>query len=250
MIPFLDLITSEHNTKPKFVLTLQSVTDPLTSIISLTTSMPVRFDLDFAVGQQLDILGEWIGQSRDVSIPLQVYFSLDTPLLGFDLGTWKGRFDSLTGLVSLPDDSYRTLLRAVIIANYWDGTKEVAYEAWSTLFGADYRILIIDNPFTNDYFSFDASTLGFDSGGRWYDARRAEGNMTMSIALLSRKELDAVTRLMFENGLLDLKPEAVKLVAHITQTVVNFPLFGFDYEISDNILGFDVGAWAKIQLSP
>lgn len=120
---YIGLVTSEHADKPKFVATLSALVQCFVDLQNVTLQIPFDFDLDVAVGVQLDAVGEWVGISRNVNTPLTgVYFSFDTVALGFDQGVWKGPFDPDTGVVSLDDDTYRLLIRAKIGANNWDGT--------------------------------------------------------------------------------------------------------------------------------
>lgn len=67
---------------------------------NLLESFPEAFDLDLAVGKQLDCIGAIVGADR--VLPFAV--------VGFD------------GV--LGDDDYRLLIRAKIAANMWDGTNE------------------------------------------------------------------------------------------------------------------------------
>lgn len=120
---YLRLITSQHRGRPRFAATVEALVAPLADLQDFLATVPGAFDLDSAIGAQLDIAGLWVGRSRQVETPLQgVYFSFDTDGLGFDQGNWKGPFDPDAGLVSLDDESYRTLLRTKIAANAWDGT--------------------------------------------------------------------------------------------------------------------------------
>jgi len=181
---------------------------------SLLASIPELYDIDTAVGQQLDRIGEWVGVSRKLSLPLTgVYFSFDTPGLGFDQGTWLGPFDPTSGLVSLPDDQYRILLYATIAANNWDGTVPTAYTAWNTIFSPlGYSILIEDNQ-----------------------------NMTMDVVLVGPSP-DAVTLALFTGGYLNLRPAGVGINNYYLPSVPGSPVFGMDVETA-SIAGFDVGGW-------
>jgi hypothetical protein len=213
---YLKLFTSEHNDKPNFMATAAVLLQPIADIQALIAGMPALFDVDNAAGDQLDKVGEWVGVKRDISVPLAgVYFSLDTPGVGFDQGTWFGPFDPLSGLVHLPDDGYRTLLRARIASNHWDGTIPGAYAAWDTLFrGTGFGILIQD-----------------------------AGNMHMAYALTGPVP-NAVTKALFTGGYLNLKPATVKIDLFMTPTVANAPYFGFDVQ-NGAIAGFDTGAWGS-----
>lgn len=212
---YTSLITSEHNEKPRFMAMISLLGQWAVDRQNMLASIPGLFDIDDAVGQQLDWVGQWVGISRNLSIPLTgIYFSFDTAGLGFDQGTWLGPFDPTTGLVSLPDNAYRTLLYAVIAANNWDGTVPGAYTSWNTIFEPlGYSILIEDGQ-----------------------------DMTMTVALIGPTP-DAVTLALFTGGYLNLRPAAVGITFYYTQSVPNVPIFGFDAE-NPSISGFDVGAWA------
>lgn len=212
---YTSLITSEHNDKPKFMAMVSLLGQWAVDRRNMLASIPALYDIDNAVGQQLDRVGEWVGISRNLALPLtDVYFSFDTVGLGFDEGTWLGPFDPTTGLVSLPDGQYRILLYATIAANNWDGTVPGAYTAWNTVFAPlGYSILIQDNQ-----------------------------DMTMDIALVGPAP-DAITLALFTGGYLNLRPAGVGITTYYLPSIPGGPLFGFDVE-NTAIAGFDVGAWA------
>jgi hypothetical protein len=211
---YTSLVTSEHQSAPRFMAMVSLLAQWAVDRRNLLASIPSLYDIDNAVGQQLDRIGEWVGISRNLSLPLTgVYFSFDTTGLGFDQGTWLGPFDPTTGLVALPDDQYRILLFATIAANKWDGTVPSAYEAWNTIFAPlGFSILIEDRQ-----------------------------DMTMNVVLVEPSP-DAVTLALFTGGYLNLRPAGVGITNYYLPTVPDIPVFGFDVENSA-ISGFDVGAW-------
>lgn len=221
---YLALIPPEHADKPNFVATVSLSVQPFVDMQNALATMNQLFDLDAAAGQQLDMVGQWIGPTRYIAEPLDIYFSFDTPGLGFDQGIWWGPFEAATGMTALPDQNYRILLNATIAANNWDGTIPGAYSAWDVLFaGTGYGILIQD-----------------------YD------NMEMAITLIGQQP-DPVTEALFTTGALDLKPAGVTLY-HALPTVypagevdgvLGTPIFGFDVQ-NTNIAGFDTGAWMNV----
>lgn len=168
---YLDLVTSEHRQRPKFIASLVAALQPFMDAGNLADRLRVLFDLDTATGVQLDAIGLWIGVARTLSIPLPgVFFSFDDPTLGFDQGTWKGQFDPTAGLTILPDDAYRTLLRATAMANDWDGTLPQAYAIMRKLFDRPNPVQIIDGQdmtmevvftFTPDQVTAALLTSGF-----------------------------------------------------------------------------------------
>ena len=211
---YLNLVTSEHRNKPNFIAFLTAVLQPLVDTQAVLLTMSGLYDLDVAVGQQLDVVGQWVGASRNLSVPLiGVYFAFDMANIGFDQGTWYGPFDPTSGLVSLPDDAFRTLIRATIAANHWDGTINGAYAAWNILFaGTGIGILIQDL-----------------------------GDMHMLFALTGPVP-DAVTLALLEGGYLSLVPAGVQVDNYYSPSVPDTPYFGFDAQNS-NVAGFDTGAW-------
>ena len=118
-------ITSEHANQPKYMAMVEAVSQALLGACDSAKSLPDDFDLDSAIGAQLDDVGVWVGVTRYVNTPLLgIYFALDTEGLGFDQGSWRGPFDPEDGITTLDDETYRTLIRAKIGANHWDGTLE------------------------------------------------------------------------------------------------------------------------------
>lgn len=212
---YLKLVTSEHATKPKFMAMLAAVCQPLADLQVVLESIPALFDLDVAVGNQEDILGQWIGASRNIDVPLEgVFFSWATSGLGWGQGNWTSNIDA-TQLVVLPDAQYRTLLFATSAANQWDGTIPGAYEIWNTLFaGTGIGILI------QDY-----------------------GNMHMALALTGPVP-DAVTLALFTGGFLNLKPAGVHIDNYYTPVVPDTPYFGWGVE-NASISGWSVGYWGN-----
>lgn len=212
---YTSLITSEHRDKPRFAATVAAVVQPLVDQMNLLASMPGKFDLDVAVGDQLDTVGRWVGVSRRIRTPLAgIYFSFDIAGLGFDQGIWKGPFDPDTALTVLDDDTYRLVIRAKIGANHWDGTLEQSAAILNSIFGADTHVFIEDHQ-----------------------------DMSMTIGI-SGKVPSAVFLALLAGGYIPLKPEGVRVTYTIVTTVDGAPMFGFDMS-GPYVAGFNVGAWGK-----
>lgn len=216
---YLESVTSEHNEKPKYIEMLIALLQPFGDDTWMLTHFYLYYDLDLAVGEQLDGVGDWVGRTRYLTVPIDAYFSWDREGLGWNQANWKRPFDPDTGIVSLPDEQYRNLLRAVIIANHWDGTIPGAYAAYAQLFGnTGFSIAIQD----------------------W-------GDLTMGLLILGPNVPDQITVALFDTGELDLKPAGVG-ISHWYPTVWpagpgGTPVFGFDC-MDSTIAGWDVGAWA------
>lgn len=184
VLDYLLRITSEHNQKPKFVANVAASVRPFADMQVGILGMPQLYDLDNAVGTQLDTVGLWIGVSRNVS--LDTMFSFDIFGDGFDQGFWDYPGSSLTAIDRLDDDQYRLLLRAQIVANTWDGSIPQAYAIWALLFtGTDYKIRLHD---------YQDMTMGMD-------------------LLCPPGGPDPVVRALFTQGYLDIKPEGVEMAA-------------------------------------
>lgn len=210
---FLALLASQHQNKPKLEAALSAAIEPVVENADLSATIPALFDLDLAVGDQLDKTGEWVGVTRYLQVPLTgVYFSFDTDGLGFDEGVWKGPTDPSTGLVALPDEAYRLLLRVRILNNQWDGSIDGAYEIWDTLFEGTGLVVFIED----------------------------HGDLTMSLGLLGSP--DALSKAMFLNGLLNVKPAGVRMKSLLFGEP---PLFAFDID-NEYFAGFDEGSWAEV----
>jgi hypothetical protein len=242
---FLALITAEHNQRDRFMRTVALSVQPYVDGINVANSLIGLFDLDTAVGQQLDMLGQWVGVTRYVTIDLELWFAFNKYNVGFDQGKWSNPYETTDETVALDDEHYRLLLRARIASNSWDGTIPGAYDAWGVLFeGTGYQILIQDGmaraerdfsfdsviagfdqslwfkdePIANIYFSFDNPDplLGLDEGS-WYGPpgtaltqpwARTNGNMHLIEALLG-PPLDPITKALFTGGYLGLKSAGV-----------------------------------------
>lgn len=212
---YTNLITSEHNQKPKFMAVIATLCQPFVDIQAQLLAMPKLYDIDVAVGVQLDTVGEWVGASRNIQTPLTgVYFAFDTAGVGFDQGTWFGPFDNVNGLTVLPDDAYRTYLYAKIADNQWDGTVPNAY-------------LLLEKALPN------ASLIIQDNG-----------DMSMLVGVSEASLSNAVQVALLNNGYLDVKPVGVRISYYVAPSTTG-PLFGFDVENSI-ISGFNVGGWATL----
>lgn len=213
---YTGLIARQHADKPSFMANVAALVQPMVDIQNVLSFLASSaFDLDQAIGVQLDQVGLWIGRTRAVVVPLSgVYFSFDTPNLGFDQGNWQGQFDPSTGITLLDDTTYRALLRAKIIMNRWDGSASMAAQAINMLF--------VGSPGT-------------------FVTIQDNQDMTMLVGVSGVVPPAALIALL-QNGEFDAAPMGVGINYLIT-SLNTVPLFGFDIENSA-ISGFDVGAWS------
>ncbi|USG65152.1 DUF2612 domain-containing protein [Brevibacillus ruminantium] len=118
---YLDLITSQHCNKDKFMSWLTVVLERGDAAVTVVSRIPEAFDVNKAVGVQLDTVGDLVGRSR--YLPFQLADG-SSPVLD--------------------DDNYRIALKAKIAQNQWDGTIPQIYKLWDDLFPSA-RLRLFDN---------------------------------------------------------------------------------------------------------
>lgn len=111
---YLNNITSQHRDKPNFIAWLSAFLNKIDGAYTLMQSFDSNMDIDNAIGNQLDMLGQLIGRKRTLNFQ---------PLNGFS--------------PILTDDYYRLVLKTKIAMNNWDGTVESMYTIWNNIFGDD-----------------------------------------------------------------------------------------------------------------
>lgn len=144
---YTGLITSEHSDKPKYMAMVGAIAGMFVDQQGFLGGMPASFDVDNAIGPQLDAVGLWVGITRNINIPVtNVYFSWDTAGVGWDQGVWQTPGDPNTGVTSLDDATYRQIIRAKIGANNWDGSLIDAVPLYNAIFGSSgTHVTITDN---------------------------------------------------------------------------------------------------------
>ena len=156
---YLGLLTSQWSppNSPKTNAFLQFLLQKFDDVSQCLISMDLAFDLDFAVGAQIDALGKIVGAGR---------------IVGFQP----------TGSVSpiLDDATYRIYIKYKIVANQWDGTIPGLYNAWREIFtpaSPPLSILIADQQnMTADVIVTGASsTILIDLVNNGYIVPRPEG---------------------------------------------------------------------------
>jgi RNAse (barnase) inhibitor barstar len=239
---YLAKIPPEHAGDTNFMAELSLVLQPFVDIQALVNSLPSLFDLDNAIGVQLDATGLWDGITRNVPVPVpNPWFSFDTVGLGFDQGYWQGPFDGV-GLTSLDDTTFRRLIRAKIAANNCDGLQPAILACLTTYFdpvelGAAIGSFVIGE----SEIGIPSTLIGV------YDATDpigANGLRSAGLAMgvvIAGQIPNAVDLAILGQLLIPFKPAAVDVIWGVT-TINDNSVFGFDVE-NIFISGFDVGAW-------
>lgn len=216
---YLDLVTSEYADQPDFLAVLTANTSVPVQVQLVLASMIPLFDLDTPpVGDQLDIIGQWVGVSRQVSVPISgVFFTWDgAASVGWDYGIWSGA-GTPTTITSLPDDAYLNLIRGTIAANNWDGTTTGAYTIWDQVFSG-FTIGIQDNE-----------------------------DMTYDLVLVGGI-IDSLTQALITGGYINLRPEGVKIAKYFISQGTS-PVFAWDIS-APYFQGWDTGYWATEVIPP
>jgi hypothetical protein len=87
---YSSLITSEHNQQPRFMAVVDLLTGAAGEIYDALLTTRAAFNLDQAVGTQLDTIGLWVGLSRQQAVPIAgAYFTLDDPELENFWTSWE-----------------------------------------------------------------------------------------------------------------------------------------------------------------
>lgn len=209
---YVALIPQQNAEQPKFVAMVRLLVEASVQLQRVVSDIPRNYDLDTAIGAQLDIIGEWVGISRLIPVPItDVYFTFDgTDALGWDGGLWQGPFDPSAGPVLLNDDAYRRLIRTKILINQWDGSQEQMLAIWNQFLPPDKPGIIVDNQ--------DMTiSLGFEGG-----------------------PLTPLQLAMLEIALPLLKPAGVSILEVFSATG-DAPLLSWDSEP-----GWDVAEWSVL----
>ena len=209
---YIGLVTWQHR-RAKFLAFMEAILKPVVDIQNVAMLMDREFNIDLAIGQQLDIIGEWVGMSRNIHPPIEdVYFAWDSEGVGWDSGLWRGPDDPVTGLVRFPDHAYRSLIRGKIAANMWDGTIPGAYAAWRTAFNGESELKIVDYQ-----------------------------NMSM-VAVITGIEPDAIYRAILRDGLIPLKPAGVRIEWRMYNP--DAVVFYWDTPTTETTGGWDEAEWS------
>ena len=103
------------------MLLCRSFLHPGASLHTAIESFDLAFDIDNAAGEQLDILGSYVGIKRMLN------------------------YAPSEGDPEMSDDEFRTMIRLKIAQNVWDGTNKGAQQAYKEVFGDKFTFTQSDN---------------------------------------------------------------------------------------------------------
>lgn len=246
---YLQLIPSQNRHLARFPRVVEAVVGSPLALSEALLKWHEYFDIDTATGDQLDILGEWIGFRRFLRVEITgVYFSWnDTVELGWEVGRFKGRFDPETQMETLGDEDYRRLLKALIRINHWDGSQLALVEYWSEYLGAGnfYALLWaddLDESGTDTWNDGDVWVEFEGSGARLVDNQ----DMTMSVAVLGTRPV-GFDRAMIQLALNFIKPAAVGIREVFTTPSGGAQMFVWDDDqlAYPHFSGWNLGEWVE-----
>ena len=250
---YLAKIPPLYANKPKFRAWVELLVAPLADLQDFFANLPAQFDIDTAQGAQLDVVGQWVGQSRQISVPVaQPWFSWGVANRGWEQGYWKGPTIVGNYISSLDDDTYRRLLYAKRIANYGDGQVATAQAALSEYFSdpATHVFVLDISPAVGVIQPFSWGVAGCGWGQAYWRGPGEFENVTQptqphvgmhwQIGVSGRIPTVVDLEILAQN-LIPVKPAGVDLDIKVV-TVNNTPLFGWGMN-NEFVGGWGVGSW-------
>jgi len=111
MAQYKELIPAPNQGKDRFMRWVEALLTPHVNTQEALNSLVDAFNIDKAVGVQLDYIGELLGRPRQVDFTMQ------------------GGASGVLG-----DDLYRKVIKAKILLNTWKGTVPEIYAFWDVVF--------------------------------------------------------------------------------------------------------------------
>ena len=140
---YLGLLSAYHRPRPRFGATVAAVCGAA-AVRDLYAGMPDAFDLDLAVGAQLDAVGCWIGRAPRRHADLRRLLRAGHRGLGMDQGVWQALRSG-----QRPDRAGRRHVPAAAAGQNrrqpWDGTLETSAAILNQIFQGGTHVLIEDN---------------------------------------------------------------------------------------------------------
>lgn len=211
---YISLITSEHRDKPRFAAVVGLTAGAFGALAEQALAMVPAFDIDTAVGAQLDVIGLWVGIGRVQTVPITgAFFSWNTSGLGWNQANWKGPYEPDEGITTLDDETYRAVLKAKIGSNYWSGANDdlavIGQQAMSQL---DIQCFVLDNQ-----------------------------DMTTTVYILGAPTKVLVE--MIKRGVAPPKTAGVRITGYILASSPGAPFFALSVPTTTEVAGLDFGSF-------
>ena len=206
--------TSQHRDKPKFMAAVSTLTLGFAEVNDVIQSLIPAFDVDAAVGSQLDVLGLWVGISRRQRVVIAgAFFSWNTTGKGWNHANWKGPYEPDEGITNLDDETYRAVIKAKIGSNYWSGTNgDLAAIGSTAMAQLGVQCFVLDN--------LDMTTTVYVLG--------APTNVLIE---------------MIKRGLTPPKAAGVRITGYILASTPGAPFFALTVPTTTEVAGLDFGSF-------
>ncbi|NHN33576.1 DUF2612 domain-containing protein [Paenibacillus sp. S3N08] len=176
--------------------------------VAATKTVPTLFDIDNAIGKQLDTLGEIVGRSRKV-----------------DFQPTDGSSPELD------DANFRLIIKTKIATNQWDGTISQIRDLWANIF--EYLMLVIVD---NQDMSISLGVVGLSTP--------LEKDLIANGYILPKPAGVRANFSFYDDAIFgyDLDNSAIKGYDE-GYWFQAYPLFAYDISNSQ-LKGYDEGEWA------
>lgn len=211
---YTTLLPSLHASAPKFVAWVKVLTQAFGEISDSILGLVPAFDVDTAIGSQLDVIGLWVGLARKQSLPIAgAFFTWNDTALGWNHASWKAPYDATEGITTLDDETYRVAIKAKIGSNYWVGSNEALQEIGNTAMSSlDVQAFVIDN-------------------------------LDMSITIYILGAPSAVLIELIKRGVAPPKPAGVRVTGYILASTPGAPFFALSVPTTTEVAGLDFGSF-------
>jgi hypothetical protein len=255
---YLSLIPSQYQAAPKFMQWMAVLLQPFVDIAICASGLNAAFNINTAIGNQLNVLGQFIGASR--TLPFTPGNSIATAVIDAP-GSSYVTGDVLTIVqagASGGEVIYNATGPSIAISNVGAGytnatglattgghgtglTVTITTVPWfAVLDDTHYRILlrakILQNHWNGQVDSLWFPLQALFPGGKIYITDNQ--NMTATVLLVGA--FDGLVQQMITQGLIAPRPEAVEYIYEFP----TLPAFGFGSLNPLFIAGFGVGYWA------
>lgn len=181
-----DQITEQFKEKDVLDRYLQLIIDQQYAIQEVFKDLLQKRSIDEATGTTLDIIGEIVGQPRElISVDLFSFFGFQGAIrsdsfgsLGLSIG---GKFynlgDAVGGNILLDDQTYRIFIKAKILKNRTSSTPEEFISFINFLFGTELTVILAEGDaeytvlFGRELSDFEKVLLNYVSKSQGYPSR-------------------------------------------------------------------------------
>lgn len=155
---YQNLIIYQYQDKTKFIAEVNTLLNKLEEVKNQSENLLNAFDVDIAIGNQLDIIGRIVGMPRRINeaIP-KVYFGFNDEnpnAVGFGQAAFYEIGNSAYQSLDLNDSDYRFFIKLKIESNFMKNNIHEINKVVTKIFGGD--SYIIDNKdMTFDFYAYE-----------------------------------------------------------------------------------------------